>query len=169
MHERTFLRAEVRNKETKSQNPTIGNSCFYWVCTQLQHHPCCLKWNLGVEQKQEINKRMRSRRYALTCCKHEPTISSDGHHQLWWADWKSVALVKLSKMEHFPIRFGYLQQQNRNQPYPKFRLPQRERNREREFEFKVGDHGLQRSLRTFSNCRRRFFPRLVKKFSWFKC
>jgi hypothetical protein len=27
---------------------------------------------------------------------------------LWWADWKSVALVKLPKMEHFPIRFGYL-------------------------------------------------------------
>jgi hypothetical protein len=40
-----------RNKENKipkSQNPTIGNSCFYWVCTQLQHHPCCLKWNVGV-------------------------------------------------------------------------------------------------------------------------
>jgi hypothetical protein len=73
------------------------------------------------------------------------------------------------KMEHFPIRFGYLQQQNRNRPYPKFRLPQRERNREREFEFKLGDHGLQQSLRTFSNCRRRLFPRFVKKFSWFKC
>ncbi len=69
-----------RNKIPKSQNPTIGNSCFYWVCTQLQHHPCCLKWNLGVEQKQEINKRMRSKRYALTCYKLEPTINSDGHH-----------------------------------------------------------------------------------------
>jgi hypothetical protein len=28
---------------------------------------------------------------------------------------------------------------------------------------------LQRSLRTFSNCKKKNFPRLVKKFSWFKC
>ncbi len=126
---------------------------------------------LMILQKQELNKRMKSRRYSLTCCKLriELTIGSDGHHQLWWADWKSVALVKLPKMEHFSIRFGYLQQQNRNRPYPKFRLPHTERNREREFEFKLGDHELQRSLRTFSNCRRRFSPRLLKKFSWFKC
>ncbi len=124
---------------------------------------------LMILQKQEINKRMSSRRYSLTCCKLELTIGSDGHHQLWWADWKTVALVKLPKMEHFPICFGYLQQQNRNRPYPKFRLPQRKRNKKKEFEFKLGDHGLQRSLRTFSNCKKKNFPRLVKKFSWFKC
>jgi hypothetical protein len=100
---------------------------------------------------------MRSRRYSLTCCKPELTIGSDGHHQLWWADWKSVALVKLPKMEHFPIRFGYLQQQNINQPYPKFRLPHTERNREREFEFKLGDHGLQRN-QNFQQLQKKIFP-----------
>jgi len=37
-----------KQRKKNPQNPTIGNSCFYWVCTQLQHHPCCLKWNVGV-------------------------------------------------------------------------------------------------------------------------